>query len=260
MPKWLAAGPPFEFNRENFFGGKTLFYPGARFDWQPLKFCAESHSVHSFVYVDLEVSCEEVLGRLNDRDNRREGGFRGYQVKHHKCLSKKRLWPRGWELDPRYSHRYRNNNDLPLSFENFGFGNAACSLFVVLERDCERDCSHGPGRLAFLYIGGICGMAMFDAIYCQQERYEKPDSPYLIVCDTISYGIGCQRGECLEEIALAYDRQPEWLLVGGFHTDRPEPNHEPWDGYQKVGARDEPGGFHDYDGETRRLFRRSSSV
>ena len=51
LPDWLRAGPA-SFDRNEFFGSRTVYYPGSGGDGQPVRLCALSHAAHAFVYVD----------------------------------------------------------------------------------------------------------------------------------------------------------------------------------------------------------------
>ena len=47
------------------------------------------------------------------------------------------------------------------------------SLFVVLRRRETFDATHGPARVALLFVGGD-SYATFDALYCQNDGTPAP--------------------------------------------------------------------------------------
>jgi len=93
MPEWLAAGPPFTFNRDRFFASRTLFYPGSGLDGQPVSLIARSHAAHAFIYVDYGVGMEEIREQVHGPDPCR---FRGYTVEHEENPGQGILRPGGW--------------------------------------------------------------------------------------------------------------------------------------------------------------------
>lgn len=83
LPQWLATDGPVRFERQTFFASRTVFYPGSVDDGQPIKLCAQSRAVHSFVYVDQDA----ILERLHDA----ELGCRGYLLPHRRLVSPSHL-------------------------------------------------------------------------------------------------------------------------------------------------------------------------
>ncbi|MDE0392426.1 MAG: hypothetical protein OXI57_10185 [Rhodospirillales bacterium] len=61
LPEWLACG---DFSLRNFFGGRTVFYPGSGADGHPLTIFNKSHSAHCFFFVDQEYTAPNPLQRL----------------------------------------------------------------------------------------------------------------------------------------------------------------------------------------------------
>ena len=120
-------------------------------------------------------------------------------------------------------------------------------LFVVLNRDEGLDETHGPERLAMLFVGGD-GHATFDALYCQNDGTR---APFLVVVE--DYGCGGNydqfgEGGILACIARRCDVRPDWLLVGNRSTA--------WSGFRDSGAIPDLGGMHRHP---RRLFLREDS-
>ena len=76
LPQWLPTDGPVRFERQTFFASRTVFYPGSGGDRQPVKLCALSRAVHSFVYVDQGVDQHAIPERPYDA----ELGCQGYPL------------------------------------------------------------------------------------------------------------------------------------------------------------------------------------
>ena len=227
-PNWLQNTPT-PFNRDRFFSSRNVVYPGSGDDGQPVKFCAQAHAAHTFVYADYGEDRETIEEWLHHPQHR----FRGYTIIHVEELTESDLVPEGWIPNINYAQipYYQNsNNEQFVPFE----------FYVVFEREDGYDERHGPERIAGLFIGGE-GFATFDKLYCQ--KYEVAD-PYLILIQ--DYGCSCVnipgqkfgRGGLLETLAEECDKRPTWLLVGEDSI--------PWCGYDDTGAVPEPGGMGPY--------------
>ena len=233
LPQWLRQPSP-EFDRASFFGSRTVFYPGSGDDGQPVKLCARAHAAHTFIYVDYGVSQRTLEDRLHGLVGQ---GFRGYCVALEQQVKEAALRPGGWtpHVD---STKLRMGSYRFASITPFAW-------FVVLARDADHNPTHGPERLAILFIGGD-GHATYDALYCQNDGTPPP---FLVVIQ--DHGFGGNYSEfgasgLLECIAHKCDVKPQWLLVG----ERGD-KFEPWSGYRDSGCAGEPGGVH---GIPRRLF------
>ena len=214
LPQWLQAEQP-TFNRSEFFGGRTVYYPGSGFDGQPVKLCAKAHAAHSFIYVDYGVERSDIAKQIADSAE----GFRGYAVGHQEAVEETRLRPGGWRhhVDPSKVDRnaYQFASVTPFAW------------LVVLCREGDYDDAHGPERLAILFLGGD-GFATFDALYCQADA---TPAPYLVYAK--DHGCGGNwnrfgRGGLLEYLATTADRRPKYLLAAG--------NAKRWAGYEDTGA------------------------
>lgn len=100
----------------------------------------------------------------------------------------------------------------------------AVLLMAVLERVEPLDDSHGPQRLAILFLGAE-GIATYDALFCQ-GRY-----PACFAMVIQEHGFGGNynafgHGSLLDQIASETSTYPEWMLVAD--------NSECWDGYEPV--------------------------
>ena len=61
LPEWLARG---DFSLRNFFGSRTVFYPGSGADGHPLAIFNKSHSAHCFFFVSQEYTAPNPLESL----------------------------------------------------------------------------------------------------------------------------------------------------------------------------------------------------
>ena len=230
LPEWLQ-GPSPMFDREKFFGSRTVYYPGSGDDGHPVSLCARAHATHAFVYVDYKIS-EEII-------RRQVHTFLGYEVDHLEEVSKETLRPGDWK-------QHIDASELPPQAYDFA-SVQPFALFVVLRRSDGFDDTHGPQRLAILFVGGD-GYATFDALYCQDD--DTP-APLLVVVQDHGFGDGYSRfGKCglLDRIAHRCGVFPEWLLVGNPSVA--------WSGYRDTCATPERGGQAE---QPRRLFLREGS-
>jgi hypothetical protein len=211
VPSWLMAfrqGDPFP--RADFFAANA-YYPGHGDDGHAVKVFGSAHIVHCFVYADKGMSRAEVQRSLGDR------GFLGYHTLHQQDLREEDLTPNGWrphippgEFDP--------ERMLPESrFMPYG-------LFVVLQRDDDKDDSHGPERLAILFLGAD-GHATYDALFCQAGG----NAPLAVLIQDHGFGgdySSFGRGGIMERIATSTARLPRFLLVAE--------GTDPWVGYSRI--------------------------
>ena len=225
LPEWLADDNPPRFNRDNFFGSRTVYYPGCGKDVQPVRLCNRSHAAHTFIYVDHEVEQDALARRLRDPE---AGGVR-YEVVHQEELSEDDLRPGGWRLHATAGEAHRIDSS---------------GWFVVLDRQQPWADDHGSERFATLFIRGD-GYANYDALFCQDDGTPPP---FLAVIQDHGFAGNPDRfgrDGLLECIARRQGVLPKYLLVGN-------PSRE-WLGFADTGATADPGGM--YDNE-RRLFMR----
>ena len=241
LPDWLQR-PPIGFHRASFFGGRTVYYPGFGNDGHPVSVCARAHAAHAFVYVDYGVSKETVSERIRGIG---DPGFVGYSAEHEEEVSESDLRPGGWT-----PHLEQGE----LARVSYSFANVTpYGMFIVLKRNEDRDDSHGPERLAILFVGGD-GHASYDALYCQADCTPPP---YLVAVEDYGFGANFSSfgaGGLLERIAHRCDVLPEFLLVGPRGGGD---SYRPWSSYRDTEAAPEPGGMH---GRPRRLFHREEGA
>ena len=242
LPEWLQPPKP-QFDRENFFRSRTVYYPGAWLDAHPLELCNRAHAAHAFVYVDVayvgsDRKPMEDLRKSLYRVPGADPGFSGYEVEYDEVVTDAVLGGVERRVDV-----YRG---------------AECAKpfvwYVVLERHERLDDSHGARRFAVLFVGGD-GFHIFQTIYCSRLRGHGSLPPFLVMIqdhDRGKYGY-FGRGGPLERIAQLYRVYPEWLLVGSFNDGTP---NEHWSGYRDAGAAPAWGGMHNI---SRRLYCRVPS-
>ena len=239
VPTWLRQ-PFVEFNREQFFGFRTVYYPGSGDDGQPIKLCARAHVAHTFVYVDYGVSEAEVTENLCNNERK----FRGYSVKHSESLDEAIVFPQGFEARRPYFSQ-------PLLYGNEYTATQPFVRFVVLHREDNFDETHGPERLAVMFIGRD-GHATYEVLYCQNVSTPKP---YMVVVqDHRAFTVNCSpfgMDGRLSKIAQECNVFPKWLLIGSRSSPKNGEYTVPWNNYQDTGATPEPGG---QKATPRRLF------
>lgn len=209
FPEWLEETAP-EFNRRKFFGSRTLYYPGSRFDAHPIRVCSMAHAVHTFVYVDYGEPAEAIVNRLYRFQPH-------YYIERLQFLNEQQL--------------VGQNNWMP-PHGDLADGNVIepYYLHVVLCRKRNLDVKRGPKKLAILFIGRD-GFETFDILYCNNNRIRPP---YLIVVENNgNFGRHFGNEGQLHNYARDYNALPELLLVREGATA--------WDGYQCTGACEPPG-------------------
>ena len=225
LPGWLCSESP-SFSMNDFFGSRTLYYPGSGYDGQPVCLCARTRAVHAFVYVDYLVKQEKIIEWVPN-------AWEGYTVEYTEIVAEGTLWPGGFAQHVSSVDRLGKSNEIDAA--------KPFVLFVVLSRnnDAGYDETHGPERFAVLFIGRD-GFATFKALYCQGDGTA---APFLVVIQDHGMGgnweneFGFGQGGMLENIAQACNQRPRWLLVGEQTC--------PWGDYNDVGAAPEPGGQHE---------------
>lgn len=157
-PEWLRAGPR-AFDRSDFFGPRTLFYPGSGDDGQPVELCARARAAHAFVYVDTAYDRDWDFKRLCGS----ETGFWGYAPEREE-LMRADLRPCGWT--PAWPSLARN--------ERYSFADPFAHFVVFRRLDGKGyGDAHGPARLSGLFTGGD-GFTTYDEFYCQGDGTLAP--------------------------------------------------------------------------------------
>lgn len=233
LPNWLKTyrlGN--RITLDDFFDSRTVYYPGSGHDGQPVALFGSSGAAHCFVFADYGVSQAEITVDLQSRSN----SFRGYKSLVRIHLSQDDLTPNGWAAHIQ-QHEITNKCFVQGFVTPFGF-------LEILERFKNLDDTHGPERLAVLFLGAD-GIATYDAIFCQGAH--KP--PFAVVIQEHGFGGNYDafgRGSLLELVAMRTSSLPALQLVSQ--------NGQCWEGYEAV-----PDLLPTYGGEhsvERRLCRR----
>ena len=233
MPAWLSSFVPgVKPDVESVLRGRCVFYPGAGFDGQPVELFASSYFAHTFIYVDYGIERNRVEAELDDPQH----GFKGYNLLDRISLSPTDLTPAGWT-----PHIRRDE----VTDDRDSFSNITPYAFLqILGRDSDHDSTHGPERIAILFIGGD-GIATYDAMFCQGGR--RP--PVAMVIQDHGYGGQYARFDhdgLLHRLATRTGQFPELLLLAD--------NSTAWTGYECVEDHDRVyGGCHQM---ARQLFKK----
>lgn len=205
-------------------------YPGSGTDGQPVQYFGSRQMADCFVYIDYGIDREHIARELG------EGGhpFMGYRQLGNFPLTQQELTPHGWQPHIR-----------PPSDAWRHFASAKPFAFIqILERLPQFDVSHGPERLAILFLGAD-GVATYDAMFCQGSAA----SPFAVVLQDHGFGGNWTTfglGGALEELAKITNQWPEYLFVAE--------NSHPWGDYEVVeNSVAHGGGMHGY---SRQLWRR----
>ena len=231
MPSWLRTYTPgTRVNITDILKGRTVFYPGSRFDGEPVRVFNRAGYAHLFVYADYGLPEEELRRELTDR------AFRGYRILDIRNYTERELCPNGW------TQHYRPTAEEMEWIRDWVRGSRArpYCLLTVLERKSGFGEAHGAQRFAILFLMAD-GIATYDALFANRHR-----APDVLVLQDHGFGGNYNRfcqGGAMERIAL--DGR---VLPGMLHTCQYD---TVWTGYTAV-----PGVPPDSE-RCRRLFRRA---
>jgi hypothetical protein len=145
----------------------SCFYPASGLDASPVIIL--NGYVHSFVYVDYEMTPKQLYGEYA------EGGFRGYRIIHQRDVTADELRPEGWVLEKKVSDGHARLNDSLSSFvektglsEKIGAGNFFANWSVWRRSETLGD-DHGPELFSMLFVEAE-GVATFRALYETNEE------------------------------------------------------------------------------------------
>ena len=198
IPQWLKEWQPgLPISIEDFLSSKVVFYPGSGTDGQHVKFFGSRHAAHCFVYIDYGIKKQFIIQELDKVGH----PFAGYAHAGRIDLSEQDLTPNGW------THHF----DPPKESQLIFVPEQPYAFIEVLERKLDFDETHGPRRLAVLFICSE-GVATYDALFCQPNAR----APYAVVVQDHGYGGNWTKfgqGGQLEQVAYDINRLPEILLV-----------------------------------------------
>lgn len=219
LPSWLSSLNPQDgldprILLGHLFASRVVFYPGSGNDGHAVKVFGSSHSSHCFVYADYHLSEASIHQALMPG-----AGFLGYRSLVRIDLQPDHLATAQWmphitadefrELQARNPYR---------RVHVYGF-------LEVLERVEHLDDTHGPQRLAILFLGAD-GHATYDALFCQLGQ----QAPFAVLLQDHGFAGNYSnwgRSGITARIAAATQRVPEFLLLDPTST-------APWIGYEQV--------------------------
>lgn len=211
-PEWLIKHKKGDkFNRVGFFESRVVFYPGHGSDGHPIRIFGKAHAAHCYVFADYLMTKDEVAKDLESPTE----GFKGYSKLDRIDLSERDLVPNGWQPSARADGVSNSFG----SIKSYGF-------LEIMERKEDFDDSHGPHRLAVLFLGAD-GVATYDALFCQ---ITSPMPPYAVLLQDHGSGGNHNKfgaGGLLEEIAISSNVFPEMLVAGISNT-------RVWKDYEQV--------------------------
>lgn len=199
---------------------KTLFYPGAGYDFSTIEFFIENSNINNFYYADyfnLEINNETIFKNLTNWF-----GKWGYQIIEQIEISPSFFNEKNWDKFWYPSSAVRFGSDLELSF----------ITKYIIEKE---------GKTWNLYYFGTEGIATYEVLLRNKISLD--------VVVTQDHGLGgCWTSFCndslLETTASKYKMLPKIILSGG----------DAWKGYQE--ASDWFGKFGMHEGK-RKIWKRS---
>ena len=227
LPAWL-----WEINKNSripwkeFFGSRTVFYPGSGIDPYTVNAFTRSHSAYCFVNVDYGIAKEKL------ENNLKKPMFPGYDIIYERDISESFFFsmfrqPYSFVADVgldsgkevfhafTYSHTEREDFDTIKHYVKF----------LVFELKAGLDNSFGAARFALLFIGGDA-FPVFNALYANKNA-----NLFAMLIDDYGYGGQYARygkDQLLHKIALRRNVFPELILTERCTGERM------WDGFYEV--------------------------
>lgn len=190
---------------------RLVYYPGSGRDGGPVAVFNSAHAAHCFMYVDYQLTRDNLLRELED------AAFRGYTT-----VARVDLVERDFNLGAWKSHVSRR--------VDYRFPRASPYGFIeILERDSALDDAHGAKRLAILFLAAD-GHAAYDAIFCQSNG---TPAPFCVVLQDHGFGGNYSNfgsGGHLCQIATDCHVLPQLLLIAE--------NTKPWATHKRCTSSD----------------------
>lgn len=221
LPAWLEALPAgaSSVDIEAFFSSPVVLYPGADSDGHPLIVFGSTHRAHCFLYVDQWYRRPELIDTLDGGRTGYDARVRGYHTHARIDVAPEAIVPATFDTALSDRHSRRRPTDHPEApIERV----PKWALLEILARDDDHDDTHGPSRLAILFVTADA-FDVYEAAFVRRQR-----APYAIVLQDHGFGGNHDRfggGGRLE--ALATEKaSPRWLMVAT--------NTLPWSDYRRV--------------------------
>lgn len=195
VPEWLLRYKPGDtISFQDIMSGRTSYYPGFWKDGSMLMTANMSHSVHSHIHLDYMNKYEEDIQQVNK--------IKGYHSIGHIKWTIEDILPDG---------RNPLNVDYKTAQRPDFFRSSKTYYFTeILERDRDKDDSHGAKRMAMTIL---CedGIDFYYQLYVCQYKTE----PWLFMLQ--DHGLGCNydkfgKGGLLNEIIKINRCKPEFVI------------------------------------------------
>ncbi len=212
-PTWLndfkqGDKPSFE----TILSSRVVYYPGSRFDGQPIRTFNNAHYAHVFFYVDYDVDRDTIIEELS-KDN----ALKGYKKIGIIEYLEKDITPRGWK-----PHYVPNENEAAMARRRAMQEPNYCLVFIF-ERTKEYTDEHGANRIAVICLKAD-GIATYDALFANRGK-----APNVLILQDHGFGGNYNwfgREGALNKIAIAANCFPHYILCAD--------NTHIWEKYEKV--------------------------
>lgn len=174
VPQWLkdyGNGMPISF--ADVMSGRVGYYPGSRFDGTLIKLGNKSHAVHSFLYVDYDVSREEMENHLAEPNS-----LRGYHSIGRIEWKESDMLPNG-----QYVLNVYDYPRLPSTAPRLVLREKPYCFTEILERNADCDDSWGSERFALTLLFAD-GIATYYNLFCRE--YNK--APWIMLLQDHGFG------------------------------------------------------------------------
>lgn len=195
LPAWLTAfGEGAQFDLGTFLRGRVVFYPGCWTDGHAVELFGGAGAAHAFVMVDQSPNFRDAIAKSLRPDSPK--AFRGYAVGCRCAVDAEALGAKWAEL-------------------------------CVLDRVERLDDSHGPARLAVLFVEAEAN-ATFERLFGGEG--EAATAPFAVVLHDHRFGgrfdspFGGRH--TMFDVVERTGHRPEWLFVAR--------NTTAWPGYRRV--------------------------
>ena len=211
--------------------GRVAYYPGSGYDGTLIKVGNQSHSVHSYLYVDYGIGKEEMINHLA-----KPNSIYGYHSIGHIEWSEKDILPNG-----EYQRNVHKEPRTPFRGPFMSDEKPYC-FTEIMERNSDKDEAFGARRFAitFLFADGI---ATYYQLFCME--YKK--APWIFLLQDHGFGGNYDQfgeGGLLDAIITKNSIRPQHVICAD--------NTHIWNGYKETGLPPIDDGKH----HPRRLYKR----
>lgn len=214
MPKWLADFQPGqELNYQEMLSSRVLYYPGSRFDGQPIETFNRSHHLHVYLYVDYGCNQSDTHNVIFKE------GFFGYERIELRTISYWEMISKA-ELTIELTFEQRKERD----YWSSPAANNAYAYFCIFERKKGFDDEHGAQRFALFFLGHD-GITTYDYLF-GSKKYK---TPYAVLIQDFGFGGNYDKfgnNGLLHKAARMTNSYPKLLLCAQ--------DTEIWNGYTKL--------------------------